>query len=81
MLTEIGSWRRHESSGSFVASRLPEEREANLPEAHYREFAGGRVLRVCKHYAVTQRLAASFGGTRQAVQTGFVRRLRSFQSP
>lgn len=56
MLSGIGSWTRHESSGRFVASRLPEEREANLPEAHYREFAACRVLRVCKHYAVTQRL-------------------------
>jgi hypothetical protein len=37
MLSEIGSWRRRENSGGFTASRLPEEREADFPEAHYRE--------------------------------------------
>jgi hypothetical protein len=38
----------------LVAGRLCAERKGHLRQTHYRELAGGRVFRVCRHQAVGQ---------------------------
>ena len=46
MLSEIGSWRRHENSGRFVGSSRVKNEEADKPIL-------GQVVDTGKHYAVT----------------------------
>lgn len=57
MLSGIGSWRWHENGGRFVGSRLHKELECpTYRQPTIEKVCRGRVLRVCKRYAVSGEL-------------------------
>ena len=81
MPSGIGSCRRRENSGGFVGSRLREERKGQSPVNPHREPASGRVLRVCKHYAVREDLSSGARSRHRFTSTWACREDRPLRAP